>query len=249
MLQPSRKTKAEIEEIIKSNGGNIFQSPTAKEDILCIGDKKVVRVASLIKSGHTNVIKPSWILDAVAQAEIDGPAKRRLLVPFEPNHMFHTTPDAKEVIAGNVDIYGDSYARDVNPQELKGVLDDMIPIKNSSFSPAGFLSELEERGKGMGELRGSLFRGCVVYFAASEGDLETRIARMRVRFASGGVVDDLGEEVTHVVIVDEERDVVRSLRGRISKRRKIPRVVGLAWVEDSWKEGTRLDEERYGVVV
>jgi DNA ligase 4 len=252
MLHPTRKSKAEIEQIIKSNGGEIFQSPTAREDMLCIGDKKVIKVASLIKSGHTNVIKPSWILDAVEQAEIDGPTRQRFLVPFEPNHMFYMTPDAREVIEENVDVYGDSYARDVKPLELENVLDDMIPVKNSSFSPTAFLAELEERGKGLGEMRGSLFRGCVAYFALDgdiDADLETRIAKMRFAFGTGDVADELTDDVTHVVMTDETKDAVRSVRERISARGKVPRVVSWAWLEDSWNEGTRLDEERFAVIV
>jgi len=256
MLQPVKKSKAEIEEIIKSNGGSIFQSPTAKEQILCIGDKKVVKVASLIKRGHTNVIKPSWILDALKQAEIDGPGKERFLVPFEPNHMLHAAPESREAIARNVDQYGDSYARDLNPQELKGVLEDMMPIKNSTFSPTAFLSELEQRGKGLGELRGSLFRGCVAYLAPSDGkqnsatELERKVARLRFLFAAGAIAEDLHAEVTHVVVTNEDRGQVRALRQQIAEsgRRKIPRVVGWEWVTESWSEGTLLDEERFAVV-
>jgi DNA ligase-4 len=223
-------------------------NPQPPKKTPCIGDKKVVKVASLIKSGNTNVIKPSWILDAVQQAELDGSARERLLVPFEPNHMFHMTPEAREAIAENVDMYGDSYARDVSVQELRKVLDDMIPVKNSTFSPADFLCELEEHGKGLGEMRGSLLRGCVAYFAGGAKSLEKRIANVRFLFAAGAVVDELNDEVTHVVVGDESRDVVRSLRKQISARNKVPRVVGLAWLQDSWKEGTRLDEERFAIV-
>ena len=251
MIHPTRKTKAEVEQIIKSNGGSIFQSTTAKEDILCIGDKRVVKVASLIKSGYTDVIKPSWILDTVAQADIDGPERERFLVPFEPNHMFYMTPGTRQIVTENMDVYGDSYARDLSATELRRVLDDMIPVKNSSFSPLDFLTELEERGKGLGEMRGSIFSGCVAYFSGDiERDAETRMAKMRFEFAAGVVADKLTEEVTHVAIVDEDRNAVRSLRKRISERAgKVPRVVGWAWVEESWKEGTRLDEERFAVVV
>ena len=251
MIHPTRKTKAEIEQIIKSNGGTIFQSPTAKEDILCIGDKKVVKVASLIKSGYTNIIKPSWVVDAVEQAHIDGVERERLIVPFEPGHMFHATPEASETVAENVDIYGDSYARDISVHELRRVLADMVPIKNSSFSATKFLTELEERDRGLGEMQSSIFRGCVAYFSGEvEGDAETKMAKVRFLFAAGIVAEELDEEVTHVVVVDENRDAVRALRKRISERGvKVPRVVGWAWVEDSWKEGTRLDEERFPVVV
>jgi DNA ligase-4 len=251
MIHPSRKTKAEIEQIIKSNGGSIFQSPTAKDDILCIGDKKVVKVASLIKSGRTNVIKPSWVLDAVEQAKIDGPGRDRYLVPFEPNHMFHATSEASHEVVENVDVYGDSYARDVSPKELKRVLDDMVPVKNSTFSATNFLTELEERGNGLGEMSGSIFRGCVAYFFGDvERDVDSRLARLRYMLASGAISDELDADTTHVVVLDDNRESVRALRKRISERGgKIPRVVSLTWLQDSWKEGTLLDEERFTVVV
>jgi DNA ligase-4 len=257
MLHPIKKSKAEVEDMIKSNGGSIFQSPTARDDICCVAEKKVVKVASLMKSGQLNVVKPAWILDVLSQADIDGPGKDKFLLPFEPSHMFYMRSDDKERIEGNVDMYGDSYTRDVSVDELKKVLDDMVPVKNSTFSPTGFLSQLEEHGKGLGEMRGTLFRNCVVYFAPSanifenlDADLERRAAKIRFAFAAGKVAQSLEEEITHVVVTDREREHVKALREKIAGiGGKIPRMVGWNWLLDSWIEGTLLDEERYAIVV
>ena len=39
----------------------------------------------------------------------------------------------------------------------------------------------------------------------------------------------------------------RDIRKKFSSWEKVPRVVGVEWVEECWKEGTLLDEERFAV--
>jgi len=258
MIHPAKKSKAELEQIIKLNGGALTQNPRAK-DVICIAEKKVVKVASLIKS-DTNIIKPVWILDALKQAEDDGPGRVRLLLELEPKHVFHMTPDAEEVVNGRVDVYGDSYARDVTPSELKRIFDGMITPKDQSFSPTAFLSELESHGNGLGELTGSFFRGCVAWFAPTDEDtpldpqdqLEQRIHHSRFLFAGGKVTEsEEDEDVTHFVVVDFSPESVRSLAATIAGlgRRKIPRMVKWTWLQDCWAEKTLLDEDRYALTV
>jgi DNA ligase-4 len=255
MVNPQKKSKAEIEQIIKSNRGAIFQSPTAKEGMICIGDKKVVKVASLIKSGHTNIVKPCWVLDALRQAEIDGPQRQRLLLPWEPNHMFHVLDEMRQEIEGNVDEYGDSYARDVTPEDLKQIMDDMIHPKNYAFSANEFLSELEEHGKGLGETPGSMFRRCVIRFISDDASedsgrkFDLQIAKNRFLFAGGKMVDDdEDQDTTHYVVTSEDPEVARPLRAKLSRTsRRIPKIVGIKWLQDSWDEKTLLDEERYAM--
>lgn len=252
MVHPVRKNKAELEQIIKSNGGAIVQSPIANDQVLCIGDKRVVKVASLIKAGHSNIIKPIWILDALKQAEIDGPGRERYLVPFEPVHMFHMTPDTQDMIEANVDAYGDSYTRDVSVEELKKRFDDMIHPKNSTFSATSFLSELEARGHGLGEMQGSMFRGLVAWFTPVKSPhIFLELAKLRFTFAAGQVAGGLEDDrLTHIVVVDEDPVMVKELRkeiARLGTRKRLPRIVSSAWLEESWKEGTVLDEESFAV--
>ena len=253
MPLPHKKSKAEIEQIIKSNGGAIFQSPTAKEDIICIGDKKVVKVASLIKSGQTNIVRPCWVLDAVKQAEIDGPQRQRLLVPWEPKHMYHMLDDMRIHVEESVDEYGDSYARDISVEDLKKIMDDMIHPKISAFKSNDFLSELEDHGKGFGELPGSMFRRCVVRFVSDKNsdesgpNVDLLVAKSQLLFAGGQIVEtDEAQDITHYVFVSETPVMVRSLRKKISQRNgPLARIVGLRWLLDSWYEKTLLDEETY----
>jgi len=56
---------------------------------------------------------------------------------------------------------------------------------------------------------------------------------------------DNDENITHIVVDDKSKSNIKILRKEISKWSKIPRVVTAEWIKDSWKERTRLDEERY----
>jgi len=37
---PEKKTKAELEQLIKANGGKIYQTNTAAQDTICIADRR-----------------------------------------------------------------------------------------------------------------------------------------------------------------------------------------------------------------
>lgn len=150
-----------------------------------------------------------------------------------------------------MDQYGDSYARDVTPEELKRIMENMILPQNSAFSTSVFLSQLEEHGRGLGYHPGSMFRDCVIRFVPSDvKSLDLRIAKTQFTFACGKVAEnDADQSITHFVVVDEEAVHVKDLREMIagSGRSRFPRVVGLKWMEDSWTEKTLLDEEKYTV--
>ena len=322
MQRPQKKTKAEIEQAIKLNGGSIFQSVTAREGIICIGDKNVVKVASLVKKGERNILKPAWIFEALKQAETDGLDRPRYLLPFEPSHLFHMLDSSRPDFEDNIDIYGDSYARDTSMEDLKVLAEHMIHPKNSTFSSDEFVSQLEEHGRGLGDMLGSMFRRCVVRFAASsreasdqnidllimknrfkfsggkivesdgedEGithfvvldedpkvlkevrqkmlgsmfrrcvvrfaassreasdqNIDLLIMKNRFKFSGGKIVESDGEDegITHFVVLDEDPKVLKEVRQKASQMKKIPRIVGRKWLEDSWEEKTLMDEERY----
>lgn len=251
MLHPQKKRKAEIEQIIKVNGGNIFQSPTVKNDMICLGEKRLVPVASLIRKGDTNVVKPVWVLDALKQTEIDGPERAKFLLPFEPNHMFHLADDTRQDITEHVDDYGDSYARDVTPDELKEICDNMILPKNFQFSATDFVDELEEHGHGLGEMSGSMFARCVVRFFPSEPhqDIDFQMTKTHFLFGQGVVTEgNTDKHITQYVVLSEDGEVLKSLKEALTSRiGKVPRIVGLKWLQDSWSEQTLLDEERYSI--
>ena len=254
MTDPPKKRKVELEQILKANGGSVFQGPSAKEDIVCIADKKVVKVASLIKSGTANIIKPSWVLDAIRQAEIDAP--QNVLIPFEPKHMFHIADTGETGIGDTVDTYGDSFARDVLAKDLKSCFGSMVSSLSSNFSAQDFMAQLEGHDQGLGDMKAWIFRGCLACFIlpVQQSDFERmlmlRVCQHRYQFA-GGAIADLNDSagITHFVMVDENPETINKLRFKISrlKSSQLPHIVELNWISESWSEGTRLDEERYSV--
>ena len=259
-LKPQKKSKTELEQLVKANGGKIFQSPTAADDMICVADKKVVKVASLMKSGQTNIVRPAWILDVLAQGEADV-GKEGLLLPYEMRHMFFVVPEDEENIKKNVDEFGDSYSRDVGVDELRNIFESMGKRSGSRQVAEQFLDELRDHDHDVSDVKGWLFRGLRIYLEfgiksnggksslGSDGqDLCIKLASNLASFAGAELVEDLEDEcITHVVI-GANSPRLGTVRKEISTRRRLPRMVTPDWVEESWKEGTLLDEERYAVV-
>ncbi|OBT61116.1 hypothetical protein VE03_10828 [Pseudogymnoascus sp. 23342-1-I1] len=217
-----KKSKAELEQYIKANGGSIFQSPTTQADTIVIADKKVVKVASLIKSGLQNVVRPRWLFDAVQQYEIDL-GQGRHLVPFEPRHMFYTVQHEVERIQQNVDRFGDSYARDVGAAELKEICDD-IPKEEleSGFETEKLLSQLQGKHYDLGlrDMKGFMFSGFCAHIAGfirgegvadmSEGGLQCMLVEHKLKFGLASMAWDLEDTgITHIVVRKElKHDVI-----------------------------------------
>ncbi|PGG97506.1 DNA ligase 4 [Helicocarpus griseus UAMH5409] len=181
--QQPKKTKAQLEQLVKANGGKIYQMNTAAENTICIADRRTVKVASLQKNAKHNVIRPSWLFDCLKQNEKDR-GLPDLLIPLEPRlvhdaHMFFTTEDQEEEIAENVDKYSDSYARDIDVAELKKLLDAMSPVPNLTPTAVSKLSSQlttnDEHQPASAAAQaisnnstvGWLFKGLVIYFAST----------------------------------------------------------------------------------
>lgn len=255
--KPLKRSKAELEQYIKANGGAIFQSTTAQADVIVVADKKVVKVASLMKSGRQNVVRPRWLFDAVKQCE-DDRGRETFLVPFEPGHMFYTVQEDIENIRRNIDEFGDSYARDVDVTELRAICAAMPKDEmGGHFDAEEFLGQMNEHGRDLGleNMKGFMFKGLCMYVNGNErgvdlADLDEQGLRRlsmedKLKFGLGSVVWDLEDRsITHI-IVEGGIETVRDIREVISHRRKLPRIVSFKWVEDSWREGTLLDEEGY----
>lgn len=82
-ISPEKKTKGELEDILKANGGAIVQAHKGVEGVICISENRVLKALALQKENKHNIIKPSWIFDCVAQSRIDS-GKARFLLPYEP---------------------------------------------------------------------------------------------------------------------------------------------------------------------
>jgi DNA ligase-4 len=80
---PFKKSKVELEQMVKANGGAIVQTHDKHKDVICVAESKRVRVASIIKEGRLSVVKPSWLFDCVEQCAVDF-GMMRFLLPMEP---------------------------------------------------------------------------------------------------------------------------------------------------------------------
>ncbi|XP_044717776.1 ATP dependent DNA ligase domain-containing protein [Hirsutella rhossiliensis] len=252
-LKPWKKTKGQLEAMLKENGGGVSQRPAAGTKTVLIADKRVVKVASLIKGGDVDIIRPLWIRDCLEHG--DGTS----VLPYEERHLFHASEGLRAAAARNTDRLGDSFARNVSVEELREITDALTAEPKGrearDAAASSFVEELEARAKGLSHMRAFIFRRCVVHLRLV-GDSGPRDAGRLVRYIkyAGGLCADEGlgdETVTHVVLVGDDAvqrgQVAGEVRREVSGRRRMPRLVTGSWVEDCWKEKTLLDEEQYAV--
>lgn len=248
-LKPFKKTKTQLESIIKEHGGVILQRAAPGTNMVLIADKNVVKVASLIKGGDVDIIRPRWIQDSLNLSVASMP------LPYERDHIFHATEALQQAAEANVDQYGDSYARDVSVEELRELMVDMPKIEDGeTFHKGSFLEELEERGKGLQDMRSMVFQRCVVYLKAVEDGDESLQRKLTnyVRYAGGTWAESMEDTtITHVVLVAADPmkagEVADSIRKELSTRPRLPRIMTQDWVQKCWKEKTTVDEEPYAI--
>ena len=244
--KPWKKTKAQIEAVIKENGGTVSQRAAPSTAMVLIADKRVVKVASLIKGGKVDLIRSRWIKDCLDQED------QNALLPYEHCHLLHATEATNTTAMNSSDQFGDSFAREVDVEELREIMADMPKIETGApFDRTEFLSELEDRGKGLSDLRGFIFQRCIVYIHGAHGTDEDEVKKLSlyIRFCGGRCTDDANDQsLTHAVVVGSNMDETgERLRKEYGSRRTMPRVVKAEWVLECWGEGTLLDEERYAV--
>ncbi|OAA60509.1 DNA replication and repair protein [Niveomyces insectorum RCEF 264] len=227
-VKPARKSKADLEALIKTQGGRVFQRPDATAGTFLLADKKVVKVASLIKAGEVDIIKPGWLLDCLAQS---GGA---FLLPFEERHLLYATPETAEKAARSVDEYGDSFARDVGVEELRSLFDEMQ-------TEQGHQGDTTSTASATAVLR---LKNCIRFGNGTVIDDPKDEAATHVVIvgSAGGDQDNGNGNDNDAQLVKE---LTAEVRYKMSLRTKQPRIVNAAWVETSWKESTLVDEEQY----
>ena len=256
-----KKTKIELEQLVRANGGTTCQRADSEGKTICIADANLVQVNALRQRGTHNVYRPSWLLDCIKQ----GASERELagyLLPREPKHMLFTLNKDEGKAERQIDPLGDSYARDTSPDELRKILDDMPKIEGKSYPPNAARSALESLDGHAPALSGWILQDLEIAFVGSSlgeeldvldpSSLRTFQARQYARFAGADVSSEMEDgRTTHVVVCggDEEkrRGTAVGVRRETSGWLRLPRVVGLEWVESCWREKTRVDEERFAV--
>lgn len=144
--------------------------------------------------------------------------------------MFFFTESSKDLIDTNIDQYGDSFARDTTINELREIFDAMPNKFETIFNLDEFRKQLDEEQHDLGELRGWMYWGMLLYVDPLAEDfrptlkkqsfktmgLRMKLASSTARFAGAQITSDLNDkDITHIVVGDN-RDRPRKLRQEIS---------------------------------
>ena len=204
-----------------------------REDLVADMLQGTVAVASLMKRKAVDIVRPTWILDCIQQTESDR-GHPRMLLPLEPRHMFFTKEDSRDTIENNVDEYGDSFAREVDLDELGNIFKAM-PKLGRAIDVDDFRDQLGQHDHDFGALPGWMFEGTFLYADFLEVNDENRERlpgerhdefapsqiRMKqacniARFAGARFTEDFEDEnLTHLLVCDD-RGRAQDIRKAIS---------------------------------
>ncbi|KAF3311061.1 DNA ligase (ATP) [Orbilia oligospora] len=263
-----RKSKAEIEGIVKACGGNIFQSDGGAPNVKCIADKSVVKVLTL-KKKNVEVIRPQWVFDC---------QELGCILPLEADrHMLFIPPDSKDKFEETIDPYGDSYYRDTTAEDLSKLLRDCVKLENDETITEEAVSELKDELSQVDPPIGWMFQHIVAYLDTPQNAQKNHISATAedilkangqsrsqldkiglnlmmcqnlLEFGDGKIVDDFeNEDITHIIVDYQDLTRVRAIRNLLSARDAIPRVTLTDWIEESWRDETLLGVENFPVEV
>ncbi len=262
----TKKSKIELEDLVKLHGGAVVQTKDAVPDTVCVADRRTVKVASIQKSKDKNIIRPIWILDCIEQARRDrAMGLPELLVPLESaRHVYSAAEDRDQDLEANADRYGDAYARDTSPTELRALLDKMgQDVERLQREAVEEVVRSSLQGTEPGTA-GWLFMGLNLFFdpappspdddstlpdaTAPDEKTAQNLASLTARFAGATVTQNPDDHhITHVVLPPNSDP--KAIRARLARARsKIPRLVTRRWIEESWREKSRLAEERFAAL-
>lgn len=222
--------KTAIEATIKAHGGAIFQNETATPNITVLGERNTVKIAALKRRGTTDVIRPKWIFDCIAQHQRDGGSENYLL-PLEPAYLFYATPPTATRAATAVDAFDDSYARDTDVDELRARLESMPPPQDSDGDVEAAAKEfrdaeaLTETDGALDRLPAWMLKDARVYVdPALPSSSSSRVLRNLIGFLGGHVVDtlDQAQRLTHVLVDDPEDGRLKEIRALLASWYVVP---------------------------
>ena len=256
IIFPRRMSKSQLELQIKEHGGTITQS-SSTPFVTVIGDRNVVKVASIIQYNKADIVKPDWIFECIGQ--------KRLLT-LEPRDLFFGRPESMERARQNVDEYGDSYYREVDVPILKQIFDGMV------IEPAApeDIRELkyEMIDVNPAPLKGLLFPTDTFYFdrpslAESNGlvvsddkyrdqsvENDFDYVQSYAEFCGGNVSTSIHDpDISLIVVETTDRRRLMALKTLNVLKPKQPRLVSTDWVIACWEEGTRMPEEGESICI
>ncbi|KAK7204444.1 putative DNA ligase [Myxozyma melibiosi] len=248
LILDSRK-RVKLEQEISANGGEILRDrPTVFErNWYIIADSNLIQTAPVKKEGKMPLVRSAWIHDCLFNERV---------LPFENRHLLFLAPPALgEFTERQMDCYNDSYMRQIEDiTELQQILEN-IPEPQSTDDATDTLNLLIDSDEDALNIPSLIFFGTKIYFDFPEQATSSALpanspfetAVRYARFGGAQIADTLtDEDVTHVVIIsgaDYSRKRLTEVNRLISSREKIPHVLSVNWIIDSWSASTRLSEE------
>ncbi|CAG8785113.1 42291_t:CDS:10, partial [Gigaspora margarita] len=150
-------TKADLERMIKENGGEFFQHPDASPNLYIIAESlSNFRIRKLVEAGHHDIIHPRWIEDSISTHRA---------IPLSPRYMLFITDATSLEFSKRMDRFGDSYTEKVDITTLKEIF-DLNPVEEKIFDDSKrrrLNDEIESRYFDDTGLPNAIFRRCVIY--------------------------------------------------------------------------------------
>lgn len=272
-----KRSRLEVESMIKAHGGNIVHSEGLPRNQPAPEPPKKLTTAQKRKRDaedleeipeETRPWTETYIIaerKVVKVASLINRGLHDILKPLwverciaagrvlakEPRFMYHTTSFTESEFSETVDEYGDSYINELDMDGLKEILERM-PDPELTSDAMREIEALKEDLKSMGEFPLWLFSSYHAYFDHSSEDNELSPAMQKAievwDLAGGKKTQDLhSDRITHVIVDTNDRLRISRLRSACSMKSKVPRIVSTEWVEESWHAKTILSEIRYPV--
>jgi len=204
----TRKTRQEIENLIKKDGGCIIANVTAsvKIDYMIGPSTSTLRMKHMKEQGKYDILSVEWVFDCFKE--------QRLLKP-QLHHVLGATPTTKERL--DMDVWGDSFTQEITNDHLMSLLQSI---------PSSFLgSSLGFPALRLDDLAEDSFGGRVFYVVKDDherrvyGDAEVvglprrvhlstlDLAEMILRVYGGRISSSLEEGVTTTLVTSSKTSV------------------------------------------
>eukprot|EP01132_Coremiostelium_polycephalum_P002500 gene2500-3093_t len=223
-------TKSKLEIMIVENGGTKVQYPS-KQTNYVVSSKEVVKIQNLIQSGFVDIVHLEWIVDCVME---------KRLIPLGPKYMIFTTEKTKQIFIQDIDRFGDSYTLETNQDLLKDAFSQIVK-QNATGATNMYLKSKEKlqlEEKYFNGVWWALFRKFIFYLDRYQvvGETTTKIENnlfemvtQSIKFYGGSIVQNIDNNVTHIVIDERDKSRLHFLKDRLIKHHNCI-IVSIDWI-------------------
>ncbi|QLQ82210.1 hypothetical protein HG537_0G04650 [Torulaspora globosa] len=239
----TRITKAQLNNLIKQNGGTLVQNLISRHHMeysfRIISGKLTSECKSLIDRGY-DILSPQWILDCVSYGK---------LVKIEPKHCFNVSQEIMQIARERVDRFGDSFVSTISEHQLKSLITSNLD--NTSATDYHHMDRIPE----LNQVPIFLFSGRTFYvpeifFTATE----RAVLLSKIKLYGGLLASGLPD--CNLIVVSTStsskdlplqklRESVAQLIANFDTPQPIPHVVTSDWIDRSIQENCQVPEEDF----